>query len=102
MEPARGHVYRADEGFGGKPWLVVSNNRRNRSLDTVIGVRVTMTDRKISLPTIVRLTSADPLAGFVLVDDLEQIYRTELATYLGAVSPRTMQLVSAALRVALP
>ena len=29
--PLRGQVYRADLNFGAKPWLVVSNNDRNRA-----------------------------------------------------------------------
>jgi mRNA-degrading endonuclease toxin of MazEF toxin-antitoxin module len=35
--PLRGQVYWADLGFGAKPWLVVSNNDRNRALSDLRG-----------------------------------------------------------------
>ncbi|CAN5876747.1 hypothetical protein BH09ACT7_BH09ACT7_54460 [soil metagenome] len=43
--PARGQVYRADIGFGAKPWLVVSNNRRNTALSDLLAVRITTTTK---------------------------------------------------------
>ena len=100
--PLRGQVYRVDLGHGGKPWLVVSNNRRNAALMTVIGARVTTTDRNAALPTVVPLGAADPLVGFVLCDDLVPLYRDELTAPLGALAAETMRRVSAGLRVALP
>ena len=48
-------VYRADIGFGAKPWLVVSNNHRNRALSDLLAVRITTTDRYANLPTWVQL-----------------------------------------------
>jgi mRNA interferase MazF len=100
--PLRGQVYRVDLGHGAKPWLVVSNNSRNRNLDTVIAVRITTTDKHVNLPTVVALSPADPLVGFVVVDDLIQLYRDELTSVLGALSVPTRRAVSAAIRVALP
>jgi mRNA interferase MazF len=100
--PLRGQVFRVDLGHGGKPWLVVSNDRRNAALDTVIAARVTSTDRNARLPTVVPLAPDDPLAGFVLCDDLVPLYRDELSTDLGGLTAGTMRRVSAALRVALP
>ena len=61
VTPQRGQVYRCDLGYGLKPWLVVSNNARNRLLDDVVAIRLTTTVR--DLPTWVRLSAADPLAG---------------------------------------
>jgi mRNA interferase MazF len=98
----RGQVFRVDLGHGHKPWLVVSNNARNRNLETVIAARITTTDKHAHIPTVVPLGATDPLVGYVLVDDLVQLYRDELDTPLGALSPATMQQVSAALRIALP
>ena len=100
--PLRGQVFRADLGFGAKPWLVVSNNARNRNLETVVAVRITTTSRHANLPTVVPLSSGDPLTGFVVVDDLVQLYRDEMTTALGALSPATMRAISEALRIALP
>lgn len=100
--PLRGQVFRVNLGHGAKPWLVVSNNSRNRNLDTVLAARITTTDRHARLPTVVPLSSADPLIGHVLVDDLVQLYRDELAVTLGSLTPATMRSVSDALRIALP
>jgi mRNA-degrading endonuclease toxin of MazEF toxin-antitoxin module len=55
--PQRGQVYRCDLGYGPKPWLVVSNNARNRLLDDIIAIRLTTTAR--DLPTWVKLSPAD-------------------------------------------
>ena len=99
--PQRGQVFRVDLGHGPKPWLVVSNNARNRNLDSVLAARITTTRRHVAIPTVVPLAPADPLTGSVLCDDLVQLYRNELTAPLGALSPRTITAVSAGLRVAL-
>ena len=98
----RGQVFRVDLGHGPKPWLIVSNNARNRNLETVLAVRVTTTDKHASVPTVVPLSPADPLTGYVVVDDLIQLHPNELTVPLGAVSVQTMRAVSAAIRIALP
>jgi hypothetical protein len=49
---AHGQVYRCDLGYGLRPWLVVSNNARNRLLDDIIAIRLTTTAR--DLPTWVK------------------------------------------------
>ena len=100
--PLRGQVFRVDLGHGAKPWVVVSNNARNRNLETVLAARITTTGKHVSLPTVVPLSSADLLVGFVLVDDLIQLYRDELTVALGALTATTMSEVSAAIRIALP
>ncbi|MGN9905968.1 type II toxin-antitoxin system PemK/MazF family toxin [Phytohabitans sp. LJ34] len=102
IEPARGQVYWAEvAGVGRKPWLVVSNNRRNRNLESVLAVRITTTDRHASMPTVVRLTHDDPLVGYVVCDDLGPIYRDEIVEAAGALSGHTMLAVNGALRIAL-
>ncbi|MGW6862553.1 type II toxin-antitoxin system PemK/MazF family toxin [Streptomyces xanthophaeus] len=95
--PVRGRVYRADLGHGLKPWLVVSNNARNRALDDVIVVRIT-TSAKPELPSIVELGKDDPLVGRVLCDDLGPLYRDEIRDDLGALSNQTMIKVATALQ----
>ena len=95
-------MFRADLGFGAKSWLVVSNNQRNRNLDTVIAARITTTRKNAHLPTLIELSQSDPLVGFVLCDDLVQVYRDEFDELLGTLSVQTMQQVSHGLRVALP
>lgn len=98
--PLRGQVYRADIGFGPKPWLVVSNNHRNRALSDLLAVRIT-TDRHANLPTWVPLGKDDPLVGYVNTDDLQQLHRDELHDLLGSLSPVTLRAVNAALRIVL-
>jgi mRNA interferase MazF len=98
----RSLTYRVDLGHGAKPWVILSNNSRNRNLDTVLAARITTTSKNAHQPTVVALTAADPLVGFVLVDDIVQLYHDELTESLGALSPPTMQEISKALRIALP
>jgi mRNA interferase MazF len=98
----RSHTYRVDLGHGAKPWVILSNNSRNRNLDTVLAARITTTSKNAHLETVVALTTTDPLVGFVLVDDIVQLYHDELTESLGALSPPTMQEISRALRIALP
>lgn len=95
-------MFRVDLGHGAKPWLVVSNNSRNRNLETVIAVRITTISKHAKVPTVVALSGADPLVGYIVVDDLIQLYRDELDVALGALTPTTMRAVSEALRIALP
>ncbi len=99
--PLRGQVYRADIGFGAKPWLVVSNNHRNRALSDLLAVRITTTDRHANLPTWVQLGTADPLVGYINTDDLQQLHRHELDVLLGSLAPVTLRAVNDALRIVL-
>lgn len=99
MTAQRGQVYRCDIGHGLKPWLVVSNNGRNARLDTVVAIRITTTAR--DLPTWVALSPADPLAGYAIADDIEQLYTDELGQYQGSLTRATMGRVNQALGLAL-
>ncbi|MFV2198584.1 type II toxin-antitoxin system PemK/MazF family toxin [Nocardiopsis sp. LOL_012] len=98
--PVRGRLYWADIGFGRKPWLVVSNNHRNRSLGDCLAVRLTTT-RKEPRPTVVPLCPADPLVGWVLCDELTLLYAEDLAEDAGALSLATMTSVVTGLQAAL-
>jgi mRNA interferase MazF len=99
--PIRGQIYRANIGFGAKPWLVVSNNRRNAALSDLLAVRITTTSKHANLPTWIPLTTTDPLTGWIVCDDLQQLTREELTDYLGALSATTIHRVNAGLRIAL-
>jgi mRNA interferase MazF len=99
VTPQRGQVYRCDLGYGLKPWLVVSNNSRNRLLSDVIAIRLTTTAR--DLPTWVKLTQADPLAGYANADCIEQLGKDELGQYLGALTQASMRSINQALTIAL-
>jgi mRNA interferase MazF len=99
MRPSRGQVYRCDVGYGPKPWLVVSNNARNRHTADVLAIRLTTTARQ--LPTWVPLSAADPLTGFANADNIETLGKDELGEHLGALTPATMMRVNRALAIAL-
>jgi mRNA interferase MazF len=93
--PQRGQVYRCDLGYGLKPWLVVSNNARNRLLDDIIAIRLTATAR--DLPTWVKLSPADPLAGYANADCIGQLGKDAV---LGASGPVAgLERVSASIRI---
>lgn len=96
----RGRVYYADLGADEKPYLVVSNNGRNQRLDSALVVRIT-TSRKPQLESIVELSSADPLVGRVLCDNIAVMYADEVKRDAGALSTGTMMRVAAGLRAAL-
>lgn len=98
--PARGRVYYADLGYGIKPFLVVSNNQRNRQLQDVLAVRLT-TSVKPEMPSIVILGDTEPFTGRVLCDGIVSIYRDEFKEDVGALSRAAMEAVGGALAHAL-
>ncbi|HLI40707.1 MAG TPA: hypothetical protein VKV35_03585 [Streptosporangiaceae bacterium] len=65
----------------------------------MIAIRLATTMR--DLPTWVRLTPADPLAGSANADCIERLGKDELGEYLGALSPASMRGVNQALAIAL-
>lgn len=99
---ARGRIYAAQlDDLPEKYYLAVSNNARNRALQSFLAVRLT-TSPKPALDTIVELDTADaPWNGRILCDDLVTIYRDEVARDLGGLRRATMDRVDQALRHAL-
>lgn len=98
----RGRVYAArlshlDED---KYFLVVSNNRRNRNLPQALAVRLTTTP-KPSLPSIVRLGTAEAFTGWVVCDDIVELWEDEVRRDLGALSRGAMEAVERGLAAAL-
>ncbi|MGF1664489.1 MAG: type II toxin-antitoxin system PemK/MazF family toxin [Kineosporiaceae bacterium] len=83
-----------------KPAVVVSNDHRNRALDSALTARITSSP-KPPLPSIVPLSAADPVSGRVLCDDLLEVYSDEVLDDGGALSLPTMLLVDDGLRHAL-
>ncbi|EKT83447.1 type II toxin-antitoxin system PemK/MazF family toxin [Rhodococcus opacus] len=98
----RGQIYWFDMGHGEKPWVVVSNNLRNRNLHTVLAARITTTP-KPGIPTAVPLGPNDPLVGSILADDIVQLFDDELEASRsgGALSPSTIVELNKALAIAL-
>ena len=99
----RGQVYRVKLGtHDPKPYVVVSNNVRNRALDSVLAVRITTSD-KSRIPTAVRLGPDDPQVGYALADDIVEVWKDELESgeYLGSLAPGTLLQLNVALGHAL-
>jgi len=65
----------------------------------VIAIRLTTTAR--DLPTWVKLSPDDPLAGYANGDCIEQLGKDELGEYLGALTPASMRSINQALEIAL-
>ncbi|MGQ0843671.1 MAG: type II toxin-antitoxin system PemK/MazF family toxin [Sporichthyaceae bacterium] len=103
MTLVRGRVVEATifDNVGRKPYLVVSNNGRNRSLRSALAVRIT-TSEKPEIDSIVVLDAADaPLVGRVLCDDVVEVYEEDVHRDMGALSRPSMRRVDAGLKVAL-
>lgn len=101
--PMRSEVYFVDLGseIGRKPFVVISNNQRNRALNTVLGVRITTTNRNSHLETVVPLgPDCSGLAGWALCDDIEKLWRDELDRPSGVVGAQTMAAIGRGLRTA--
>lgn len=98
----RGRVYGAKLAHfpTEKFYLVVSNNARNRQLDTVLAVRLTTTG-KPPMDSIVALGQSEAFSGSVLCDDIVELWDDEVTRDLGAISRGTMQQVNAGLAAAL-
>lgn len=96
----RGEIYYCDLGYGPKPWLVVSNNSRNRNLGSALVVRITTTS-KPERATIVPLGPQDPVVGSILCDDLETLFDSDPVRLTGALTQGTLRGVDAALKTAL-
>lgn len=99
----RGRVYRArPQGFReDKYFLVVSNNMRNRNLESALAVRFTSSSMP-GLPSIIIVGEGEVVAGGRIVcDDIYELYEDELKADVGAVSPSLMSAVNQGLKAAL-
>jgi mRNA interferase MazF len=86
---------------GEKYFIVVSNNARNRALDSALAVRLT-SSRKPSLPSIVSVPGHEVVpGGFIVCDDIYEVFDDEIVADIGALSPATMRAVEAGLKAAL-
>lgn len=98
----RGRVYLVELQHIDKPkyFVVVSNNRRNRTLPSALGVRITSQD-KPSMPSIVPLSEGEILQGCVMCDDITELWDDEIKKDIGALSSRAMYAVNEGLKAAL-
>lgn len=96
--PRRGEVRRAVPR--GQNFVIVSNDRRNRNLKTVLGCRIADGEYP-GQPTVVALPEDEGIAGSVVCDDVTLLRQGELADPKTVLSPATMAAVSAGLCLAL-
>ncbi|QIK63611.1 type II toxin-antitoxin system PemK/MazF family toxin [Leucobacter viscericola] len=102
MDLIRGRVYMADLESGElKPWVVVSNNNRNRSLGSALAVRVTTTNRFAELPSVVALPDGECVSGWVRCDSLTTLYADEPTKALLGLSRPAMALIEDGIKAAL-
>ena len=98
----RGEVYSVDVGgaAGRHFYVIVSNDTRNRLLDTVLGAMVTSTD-KSKVPSAVELSDEDPVNGWVVADVLDSLWDSEVdGRPRGVLTPATMAKLNDALKIA--
>ncbi|MER6605857.1 type II toxin-antitoxin system PemK/MazF family toxin [Streptomyces sp. NPDC000927] len=96
--PARGRVYWADLGgsIGRRPWIVISENVRNRNLLNVTAVMMTTTRK--DLPNWVEMGPQDPVPGFANCEHVETVHRDEISADAGALTRETMRRVEEAFK----
>lgn len=100
-EFVRGAVFLADLGGGRRPWVIVSNNHRNRYLDNVAAVKVTTTQKYENLPTVVTVPEGECIRGYVRCDSITMVYKDEFDRHLGGLGRQAMLEISAGLKAAL-
>lgn len=93
--------YAFEPGAPPKPAVVVSNNGRNRSQWPFVHVVRVTTAPKQERDTIVELAVGESIVGRVMCDDLAPVPKAELRRQLGALSPRAMRRIDAALKLVL-
>lgn len=100
----RGAVYYCNIGLPEPKYcVVVSNNERNRKLDSAIACRITSTRRPEldELPSRVRIPRGEQLTGSILCDDIFSIYPDDVLRECGGFHPDVMDRVADGLRYAL-
>lgn len=97
---SRGQVIQADIGLDEpKLLVVVSNNRRNQHLGSVLCARLTTT-AKPDLPSIVPLERPEVFVGCIVCDDIIEVYENEVIGLRGGLSLATLPALNDGLRAA--
>jgi mRNA interferase MazF len=92
-----------DTHYGPKPYLVVSNQQRNRTLDTVLCVRITTSPNRPDLDSVVPLEDRNgTVVGRVLCDGIFEVHKDSLKERKSnAFTPRQMKSICDGLASAL-
>lgn len=92
MTVNRGEVWMVDTPYGEKPYLVVSNQTRNRNLGSILCARVTTSPNRPDIPSIVSIEARGAVVGSVLCDDIVQVEKTRLKRRMSnSFPPREME-----------
>lgn len=100
----RGGVYYCDIGLDEPKYcVVVSNNERNRSLNSAIVCRITTTRNPSldGLPSRVAIPSGEPVTGYIVCDDIFPIYPEDVKRECSGFHADVMSDVAVGLRYAL-
>jgi mRNA-degrading endonuclease toxin of MazEF toxin-antitoxin module len=99
IKPIRSHIYRMkDPEYGTLFCLCITTEHGLFNPDTFKAARVTITREIHDFPGWVRLTSGDPVSGYVDTHDFESVEYDELIEDLGEVCPETDLQVRRTLR----
>ena len=83
-----------------KLFVVVSNNRRNNALPSVLAVRLT-SSAKPDIPSIVPLPQGEVFVGSAVCDDIVELYEDEIKAVRGGLTVNTLRDIEDGLRAAL-
>lgn len=78
-----------DTPYGEKPYLIVSNQTRNRNLDSILCARVTTSPNRPDIPSIISIEARGAVVGSVLCDDIVQVEKTRLKRRMSNSFPPT-------------
>lgn len=97
----RGQVIRADIGLDEPKLLaVVSNNRRNAAMPSVLAVRLTTTP-KPPMPSVVELGHPEVFTGRIVCDDIIEVFEEEVMAVRGGLTGAALAALNDGLRAAL-
>jgi len=98
----RGQIVQAHIGLAEpKLLVVVSNNRRNQHLNTMLGVPLTTTPPRVPQVSIVPIPEGEGVYGWARCDDIEWVEEEGVLRVVSALSPATMLAINSGLRAAL-
>lgn len=102
VTPLRGQLWwmNFDGPAGRRPVIIVSNNGRNRALDSVLVIPLTTAPRP-AMSTVVDMTHQDGPGGRAMCDNIREVPKTRLAAQAGALTPATLRKIEHGLRDAL-
>ncbi len=98
---SRGQVIQADIGLDEpKLLVVVSNNRRNAAMQSVLAARLTTT-AKPHLPSVIELGHPEVFVGRIMCDDIIEVFKDEVLALRGGLTGLAVAALNDGLRAAL-